>query len=49
MEAHKVLHQRGFNVESFGTGTHVKIPGKSIEEPNKWEFDQKTCDNISTL
>lgn len=45
-EAHEMLRQRGFNVESYGSGSHVKIPGPSIEEPNVYEFGEATYDSI---
>lgn len=38
MEAHALLQKRGFNVSSYGTGTHVKLPGPSIREPNTYKF-----------
>ncbi|KAL8130119.1 hypothetical protein V2J09_019274 [Rumex salicifolius] len=34
MEAHFVLKRQGFDVSSYGTGQHVKLPGPSIREPN---------------
>lgn len=38
MEAHSLLKKQGFDVSSYGTGTHVKLPGPSIREPNIYEF-----------
>ncbi|KAI5074457.1 hypothetical protein GOP47_0010418 [Adiantum capillus-veneris] len=38
MEAHALLQKRGFNVSSYGTGAHVKLPGPSIREPNIYKF-----------
>lgn len=38
MEAHAFLKKKGFDVESFGTGDKVKIPGKSAREPNVYAF-----------
>ncbi|EDV23980.1 RNA polymerase II subunit A C-terminal domain phosphatase SSU72 [Trichoplax sp. H2] len=39
MAAHKLLSKRGFNVTSFGSGTHCKLPGPTPEEPNIYSFD----------
>lgn len=38
MEAHFLLQKQGFDVASYGTGQHVKLPGPSIREPNIYEF-----------
>lgn len=38
MEAHSLLKRQGFDVSSYGTGAHVKLPGPSIREPNVYEF-----------
>ncbi|XP_062940395.1 RNA polymerase II subunit A C-terminal domain phosphatase SSU72-like [Cynocephalus volans] len=38
MEAHNVLSKRGFNVRSFGTATHVKLPGSTPHKPNVYDF-----------
>ena len=38
MEAHSQLGRAGFDVESYGTGTHVKLPGPSLHEPNVYDF-----------
>ncbi|EGD72210.1 RNA polymerase II subunit A domain phosphatase SSU72 [Salpingoeca rosetta] len=46
MEAHLFLKQRGFNVESYGTGSCVKIPGPSIDRPNVFEFDSISYDEM---
>uniref|UniRef100_A0A914C1V0 RNA polymerase II subunit A C-terminal domain phosphatase SSU72 n=1 Tax=Acrobeloides nanus TaxID=290746 RepID=A0A914C1V0_9BILA len=46
MEAHSFLQQRGFKVQSFGSGNSVKLPGPSIDRPNVYEFDSITYDSI---
>nr|CAD2200585.1 unnamed protein product [Meloidogyne enterolobii] len=46
MEAHYFLKQRGFNVQSFGSGNYVKLPGPSIDKPNIYDFDSITYDEI---
>uniref|UniRef100_A0A2N9EJ65 protein-serine/threonine phosphatase n=1 Tax=Fagus sylvatica TaxID=28930 RepID=A0A2N9EJ65_FAGSY len=38
MEAHSLLKRQGFNVSSYGTGAHVKLPGPSLREPNVYDF-----------
>lgn len=38
MEAHSILKSKGFNVSSYGTGAHVKLPGPSLREPNVYDF-----------
>lgn len=38
MEAHSVLGKKGFDVQSFGTGEQIKIPGKNPREPNCYPF-----------
>ncbi|KAF5734050.1 putative Protein SSU72 [Tripterygium wilfordii] len=38
MEAHSLFKRQGFDVSSYGTGSHVKLPGPSIREPNVYDF-----------
>ncbi|XP_052181540.1 uncharacterized protein LOC127794475 [Diospyros lotus] len=38
MEAHSLLKKEGFDVSSYGTGAHVKLPGPSLREPNVYDF-----------
>ncbi|KAH0702817.1 hypothetical protein KY290_018125 [Solanum tuberosum] len=38
MESHFLLKREGFDVASYGTGQHVKLPGPSIREPNVYDF-----------
>ncbi|ELU18503.1 hypothetical protein CAPTEDRAFT_1792 [Capitella teleta] len=46
MEAHNFLSKRGFNVKSFGSGTHVKLPGPSPDRPNIYDFKTTTYDQM---
>eukprot|EP00035_Acanthoeca_spectabilis_P023387 m.449102 g.449102 ORF g.449102 m.449102 type:complete len:227 (-) comp19770_c0_seq1:1844-2524(-) len=46
MEAHRFLARKGFQVESFGSGQHVKIPGPTADQPNVYEFGKQTYEDI---
>lgn len=39
MEAHSCLSKKGFNVQSYGTGSQVKLPGPSPTAPNTYDFN----------
>ncbi|KAM0914801.1 hypothetical protein ACQ4PT_011278 [Festuca glaucescens] len=38
MEAHAVLGRAALDVQSYGTGSQVKLPGPSMHEPNVYDF-----------
>ncbi|GMT14887.1 hypothetical protein PFISCL1PPCAC_6184, partial [Pristionchus fissidentatus] len=38
MEAHSFLLKRGFDIESYGSGNQVKLPGPAVDKPNCYEF-----------
>lgn len=38
MEAHRVLKNAGFNVHSYGTGSAVRLPGRSADSSHSYPF-----------
>lgn len=46
MEAHLRLSSASYPVISFGTGSLVRLPGPSINQPNVYNFNSKTYDEI---
>eukprot|EP00056_Hartaetosiga_gracilis_P022089 m.28154 g.28154 ORF g.28154 m.28154 type:complete len:260 (-) comp9440_c0_seq1:127-906(-) len=46
MEAHNFMQRRGFNIKSYGTGSCVKLPGPTITQPNCYEFDSISYDEM---
>ena len=38
MEAHCLLKKKGYRVESYGTGSRVKLPGPTATQPNIYAF-----------
>ncbi|OAF65089.1 CTD phosphatase SSU72 [Intoshia linei] len=46
MEAHDFLKKRNYNIDSFGTGTHVKLPGSKFDRPNVYAFGDVSYEEI---
>lgn len=46
MEAHHVLQKHGFEVQSYGVGNRVKLPGAAANSPNVYEFGAVTYEQI---
>ena len=46
MEGHSVLVKKNFKTKSFGTGDRIKIPGRSMKEPNVYPFGKIVFERI---
>eukprot|EP00542_Grammatophora_oceanica_P004858 CAMPEP_0194053180 /NCGR_PEP_ID=MMETSP0009_2-20130614/48617_1 /TAXON_ID=210454 /ORGANISM="Grammatophora oceanica, Strain CCMP 410" /LENGTH=185 /DNA_ID=CAMNT_0038701125 /DNA_START=56 /DNA_END=613 /DNA_ORIENTATION=+ len=49
MEAHLVLGNAGLRVESYGTGTQVRLPGRSAMEPRIFKFGTPYADMYRSM
>ncbi|KAL0484072.1 RNA polymerase II subunit A C-terminal domain phosphatase, partial [Acrasis kona] len=49
MAAHHLFNNKGLKVKSYGTGSQVKLPGKSIREANIYDFGTKYIDMYNDL
>lgn len=49
MEAHVVLGNAGLTVESYGTGTKVRLPGRSAMEPRVFNFGTRYAEMYASM
>jgi len=49
MEAHLVLGNAGLTAESYGTGTKVRLPGRSAMEPRVFNFGTRYEDMYTSM
>jgi RNA polymerase II subunit A C-terminal domain phosphatase SSU72 len=49
MEAHLVLSNAGLTTESYGTGTQVRLPGRTAMEPQIFKFGTPYSDMYQSL
>jgi RNA polymerase II subunit A C-terminal domain phosphatase SSU72 len=49
MEAHVVLGNAGLRVESYGTGSQVRLPGRSAMEPRVFKFGTAYSDMYKSM
>lgn len=49
MEAHLVLGNAGLTTESYGTGTQVRLPGRTAMEPRIFKFGTPYADMYQSL
>ena len=49
MEAHLVLSNAGLTTESYGTGTQVRLPGRTAMEPKVFKFGTPYADMYHNL
>jgi RNA polymerase II subunit A C-terminal domain phosphatase SSU72 len=44
--AHALLKEAGLEVESYGVGSSVKLPGEAVTTPNRYAFDSVAYEDI---
>lgn len=44
-----ICSKKGFDVESFGSGSQVKLPGQAADKPNIYSFDWRYEDILEEL